>query len=177
MARYAVFLRGINVGGNKKIGMADLRSLLADLGYSDVATLLQSGNAVVTSAERSPAKVARTIEAGIADRFGMIVACFVRTPTELQAVLDLDPFAGIADNPSRYLVLFLDEKPPADLGERLDPAAYAPEEFRLGEREVYLWLPNGQADAKLSEFLLGKKSGLHATGRNWNTITKVAALL
>jgi uncharacterized protein (DUF1697 family) len=177
MGRFAVFLRGINVGGNKKIGMADLRALLADLGYTEVATLLQSGNAVLTAAEKSPAKLARAIEAGISERFGMSVACFVRTPTELDAVIKADPFVGVADNPSKYLVIFLDAAPRADLAERVDPAGFLPEEYRVGEREIYMWLPNGQGESKLSEVMLGRKSGITGTGRNWNTVTKVAALL
>jgi uncharacterized protein (DUF1697 family) len=177
MGRYAVFLRGINVGGNKKIGMADLRALLTDLGYTEVATLLQSGNAVVTAAEKSPAKLARAVEAAITERFAMNVTCFVRTPTELDAIIKLDPFAGIADNPSRYLVVFLDDAPPGDLAQRIDPAAFAPEEYRVGGREVYLWLPGGQGESKLSEAMFGKKSGVYGTGRNWNTVTKMAALL
>src|SRR5262249_14511756 len=96
MARYAVLLRGINVGGNKKIAMADLRRLLEKLGFSEVSTLLQSGNAIVTS-QLSAAKAASVCEKGIEDAFGMSVRCLVLTGAQLRAVIDAHPMAGVAD--------------------------------------------------------------------------------
>lgn len=176
MTKYALLLRGINVGGNKKIAMADLRALLTGLGYGDVATLLQSGNAVLSSTSK-PEKLAREIEKAIADEFGMQVSCLIRTGPDLRRVLAHNPLGEVATNPSRYMVIFLSGEPDPAWLKAIDPAAYAPEEFRVGEREFYLWMPDGAADSKLSLALMSKKSGVIGTARNWNTVTKLAAML
>src|SRR5688572_24083746 len=94
MARYIALLRGINVGGNKKVPMAQLRELMEGLGYTDVATLLQSGNAVFTSKEKNPARVATQLEAAIAREFGFEVAVVIRTRDELAAVIQANPLPG-----------------------------------------------------------------------------------
>ncbi|NUS58557.1 MAG: DUF1697 domain-containing protein [Streptomycetaceae bacterium] len=178
MARYALLLRGVNVGGNKKIAMSELRELLTGCGYTDVATLLQSGNAVFTVAGNpARAKVIATIEAAIADRFGTTVRCILRTRDELQRIVDENPLADVADNPSRYLVVFLGEPAPKDLGADLDADAYRPDEFRVGRSEVYLWLPSGIADSKLGDYFVGRKAKGLATGRNWNTLLKLIKAL
>lgn len=177
MTKYALLLRGINVGGNKKIAMADLRKLLTGLGYDDVATLLQSGNAVFSSTSKDPLKLAREIERAITDEFGMQVSCLIRTGPDLRRVLAHNPLGEIATNPSRYMVIFLSGDPDPAWLKAIDPAAYAPEEFRVGEREFYLWMPDGAADSKLSLVLMHKKSGVIGTARNWNTVTKIAAML
>ncbi|WP_027344248.1 DUF1697 domain-containing protein [Hamadaea tsunoensis] len=178
MARYALLLRGVNVGGNKKIAMAELRDLLAGCGYTEVATLLQSGNAVFTVAG-NPArdKVIATIEAAVAERFGTTVRCILRTRDELQAIVEENPLAEVADNPSRYLVVFLAEAAPKGLGEELDADAYRPDEFRVGRSEVYLWLPGGIADSKLGDYFVGRKAPVLGTGRNWNTLLKLLKAL
>ncbi|MBB5872449.1 uncharacterized protein (DUF1697 family) [Allocatelliglobosispora scoriae] len=178
MTRYAVLLRGINVGGNKKIAMADLRALLTGLGFTDVATLLQSGNAVITAAGKDPAKLAAQIEKAIADQFDMQVSCLIRTGPELRRVIAEDPFGEVVTNPSRYMVIFLSGDPDPEWLQGIDSAAYAPDEFRLGKHhEIYLWLPDGAADSKLSVVLMNKKSGVIGSARNWNTVTKLAAML
>jgi uncharacterized protein (DUF1697 family) len=177
MTRYAVLLRGINVGGNKKIAMADLRTLLTGLGFTDVATLLQSGNAVFTSPVKDTAKLAAQIEQAIADQFGMQVSCLIRTGPQLRRVIAADPFGEIATNPSRYMVIFLSGEPDPAWLKGIDASAYAPDEFRLGKHEIYLWLPKGAADSKLSLALMSKKSGVISSARNWNTVAKLAAML
>jgi uncharacterized protein (DUF1697 family) len=175
MARYAVLLRGINVGGNKKIAMADLRQLLSRLGYTDVVTHLQSGNALFT-APGKPDQLAADIEAGIVSELGMKVSCLIRTRAQLQAVVAGNPFGDLATDPSRLLVMFLSGKPdPARLAD-LDPATFAPDLFAVGDRELYLWCPNGISKSKLTPIPWDKRLQLVATGRNWNTVTKLLAL-
>jgi uncharacterized protein (DUF1697 family) len=106
MARLVTFLRGINVGGAKRVAMADLRALLEDLGYEDVATVLQSGNAVVTTGA-SPAAAGKAIERAIADRLGLEVAVIVRTGEELARIVAADRLGGVADDPANSLVFFM----------------------------------------------------------------------
>ena len=176
MARFVAFLRGINVGGHKKVPMATLRGLLEGLGYTEVATLLQSGNAVFTSKERSTAAASQRIEAALVAELGFSVAVVVRTRDELAAAITANPFGGSPGDPSRFLVLFLSAPPdPARLRE-IDEAAFLPDEFRVVGREIYARLPEGIADSKLVQILGGKHLGVTATARNWNTVTKLLAL-
>ncbi len=176
MPRYAVLLKGINVGGRKKLSMADLRVLLADLGFTDVSTYLQSGNAVVTSPD-APEQVADRIEAGIRDTLGMQVRCLVRTGADLQTVIDEHPLAETADNGSWMFALFLSDVPdPALLAEH-DPRTLAPGEVHVGDRVVYHWCPRGPLEAPDVSGFLERKLKVTVTGRNWNTVNKLAGLL
>src|SRR4029453_1819041 len=110
MARYVALLRGINVGRHKRMPMADLRELLSGLGYSDVKTLLQSGNAGFASPARWAAGVGRGNDKAIADRFGFDVRVLVRTKEEVRAAVAGNPLP-VPDG-SRFLVSFLDRNPP-----------------------------------------------------------------
>lgn len=175
VATYVALLRGINVGGNKKIAMADLRQLLTGLGYTDVVTHLQSGNAVFTATGK-PDKLAADIEAGIAKQFGMKVSCLIRTGAQLRAVVAGNPFGDIATDPSKLLVMFLSGKPDPARFADLDPATFAPDLFAVGDRELYLWCPNGISNSKLTPIPWDKRLQLVATGRNWNTVTKLLTL-
>ncbi|MFD0597983.1 DUF1697 domain-containing protein [Catellatospora coxensis] len=107
MTRYAGLLRGINVGGNKKIAMADLRKLVEGLGHSDVKTLLQSGNVVFSSDSPDQAALAAELERAIEAELGMSVGCLVRDGADLARIIAADPLGEVADNPSRQFVVFL----------------------------------------------------------------------
>lgn len=171
MTTYVALLRGINLAGKRRVAMADLRTWLAELGYTDVRTLLQSGNAVFRSAKQ-PATVRRELEKRLAEGAGFTIDCVLRTAEELAAVLATDPLGTVADNPSRYLVAFLDtEATPPDLA----PDSFAPELFHVGEREVYFWVPGGSQKSKVLAAFPARK-GEVSTVRNWNTVTKLAAM-
>ena len=176
MARYVALLRGINVGGNKKVAMARLRELMEELGYTDVATLLQSGNAVFTSPEKNPARVIQQLEVAIIKEFGFEVAVVLRTRDELAAAIEANPLPGAEEAPSQFLVTFLSDAPEPKRLEALDPAAYLPDEFRLLGREIYARFPQGIRDSKLATVLGGTRLGVTATARNWNTVTKLLEL-
>lgn len=174
--RYAAFLRGINVGGRVKIGMADLRAMLADLGYTDVATLLQSGNAMLTTTAK-PDELVTAIEKRLHADTNLAVRCVVRTAAELATVLARDPYDGRADDPAKYVVAFMDKAPTKANIAAIDPAKFEPDEFRIIGREAYIWCPNGLRDTKLTAPNFEKKLGVVATVRNWNTCQKVFALM
>ena len=167
--RSVVLLRGINVGRAKRIAMADLRDLLAALGYPDARTLLQSGNAVVSGPPVDPA----TVELAIRARFGFDVRVFVRTRDELAGVVAANPLP-VPDG-ARFLVSFLDRDPDPALLAPLDPEAYLPERFAFGPRVAYLWCARGIIDSALSGPLL-RDLGVESTSRNWNTVTKLLEL-
>jgi uncharacterized protein (DUF1697 family) len=175
--RYVALLRGINIGSRKRVAMADLRALLGDLGHTDVATYVQSGNAVFTGKQGDPAKLARQIERRIVRDLGVEAPVVVRTRDELAAVVDANPFPERTAEPKKLNVSFLSGEPDLKRLDEVGPEEYEPDEFALGDRVIYLWLPNGFQGAKLHDaFWQRAKLGVHATARNWNTVTKLLDL-
>jgi uncharacterized protein (DUF1697 family) len=173
--RYVVLLRGINVGKHRRMSMADLRDLLARLGYEDVRTHLQSGNVVLTT-DDSPAEVRRAIEAGITAELSDGVEVFVRTRAELADVVARNPLAKVVDNPSHYLVSFLSGKPAAKGLQEVKAVDVGEERFVALGREIYAWCPDGLQNSQLMKLLSEKRLGVTATARNWNTVLKLLEL-
>jgi uncharacterized protein (DUF1697 family) len=161
-------LRGVNVGRNRRISMADLRKTLADGGFGEARTLGQSGNVVFTSRKR-PA----TLERELTDLLGVPVV--VRTAEELAAVVDHDPLGSVAGNGSRYLVTFLSRKLTAREARELAAVVVPPERVAVHGREVYSWHPGGLYASPLAKALAASRDVV-ATGRNWNTVVKLLAL-
>jgi uncharacterized protein (DUF1697 family) len=177
MARtFVALLRGINVGTAKRISMARLKALVQSLGFSEVRTLLNSGNVVFAASRGTPAQAGARIEKGIAQELGMDVPVTCLDTGELTAVLAANPFASIADNPSRLVVAML-----ADAGDAAKIAAVAaadwgPERIaRVAVRAVFLWLPGGQIESRLYA-AFSKALGTRVTARNWATLQKLGAL-
>ncbi|MER6217454.1 DUF1697 domain-containing protein [Streptomyces sp. NPDC001674] len=176
--KYAALLRGINVGGNKKVPMAELRSVLEALGHGDVTTYLQSGNAVFSSAEQDPAALAREMEAAVEARFGFPVKILVLDGAYLRAVADACPFPAAELEGKQLHATFFSEQPGPERFAAFDPAAYHPEDYRIGDRVLYLYAPDGLGRSVLGA-ALHKPSvlkGLDATTRNWNTVVKLVEL-
>ncbi|HET6213592.1 MAG TPA: DUF1697 domain-containing protein [Micromonosporaceae bacterium] len=173
--RQVALLRGINVGRNKRIAMARLRQVLEELDYADVRTLLQSGNAVFTSAKR-PDRVAREIEQRIETDLDMQVSVVVRTEAELTAVVDANPMPEHTGEPSRFFVVFLAQAPDAQRVAGVDAAELLPDVLHISGREAYLWCPNGVLGSKVPANFWDKRLGVVATARNWSTVTKLADL-
>lgn len=169
MTGYAVLLRGINVGGNKKVAMADLRELLTDLGYRQVRTLLQSGNAVLT-ADEPAATVARRISDALAERYGTEIRVLALTADDLAAVEAAHPLRDVADNGSRMVVLWLFGEVPAD---GPSPTELDPERIRVGDGVLYQWCPDGISNSPDLAAFVRKEWKLATTGRNWNTLEKL----
>ncbi|GAA4413247.1 DUF1697 domain-containing protein [Actinokineospora soli] len=174
MTGYALLLRGVNLGGKTALAMPDLRDCLTDLGFTDVQTVLRSGNAVF-SADAEPDEAA--IEAALASRTGLRTRCLVRTGPQLQAVIDGHPFRDIADNGSRMQAIFLEANPDPAVAAEHDPVALDPDRIRVGDHVVYQWCPDGISKAPNVIALLDRKWKLVGTARNWNTVTKLADLV
>ncbi|MGK5730127.1 DUF1697 domain-containing protein [Streptomyces sp. URMC 124] len=176
MTTYVALLRGINVGGKKRVPMQTLRELLSGMGCGSVRTHLNSGNAVFTHPGAGAEELARGLEEAIERELGFPVPCMVRDAAGMRRVVDADPFAGRGVDPARYVVTFLAAPAdPATVAD-LDAAAYAPEEFVLAGRELYVHYAQGIRDAKLAKVLTERRLGTAGTGRNWNTVTKLAAM-
>jgi uncharacterized protein (DUF1697 family) len=176
MTRHIALLRGINVGGHKKVPMADLRAALAEAGFEDVKTYVQSGNVALTAKERSPAKVGRRVEQAIEKAFGFDVAVVVRSREEIAALIEDDPLGDVATNPTYRVVVFLADKLDRERLADVDPADFAPEAFALRDYEIVMWAPDGQRDSKLVKTLTEKRSGVVGTARNWKTVLKLLDL-
>ncbi len=176
MARVALFLRGINVGRAKRIAMSDLAAMVADLGATDVRTLLNSGNVVCTS-RRSPQALASGLSDLVEARCGFTASVVPRTSDEVDAALARDPLGHVADDPARYLVTFLDVEPAAEAVTALGRVDAGDERWELVGRELYLWLPAGTAQSVVSAALARGVLGVTWTARNWSTVTKVQSLL
>jgi uncharacterized protein (DUF1697 family) len=168
--RLVVLLRGINVGGHKRISMADLRELLAERGYADVKTYLQSGNAVVSS-DRPPPEVEADVSAAIAETLGHEVTVVVRTAEQLAEVVRDDPFADVRDDPRFHQALFLAGEPDADAIAKLEDADFAPERLVVAPGVLHAWCPEGTNDSPLMKAL--GKLRTATTARNWRTVEKL----
>jgi uncharacterized protein (DUF1697 family) len=176
MARHIALVRGINVGGHKKVPMAALREALEAAGFEDVKTYVQSGNVALTASETSPAKVGRKVAKAIEDAFGFDVAVVMRTRDEIAALVKEDPLGDVATNPTYRVVVFLADKLDRDRLADVDPEAFAPEAFALRDREIVMWAPDGQRDSKLVKALSEKRTGVTGTARNWKTVLKLLDL-
>jgi uncharacterized protein (DUF1697 family) len=172
MPRQIALLRGVNVGPTTRVGMAPLREVFAALGFSEIKTYVNSGNVVFSGRTASAAK----LEQAIAAEFGFDVPVVLRTRDELAAVAAANPLAGVADNASRYLVLFGDGAVDPQKAADLDAGAFAPERFAIQGREAYLWLPGGVQSSKLAKAMSEKRFGVRLTGRNWRTVEQLLAL-
>ncbi|MFJ2962095.1 DUF1697 domain-containing protein [Streptomyces collinus] len=175
---YAALLRGINVGGSRKVPMADLRTLLADLGHDDVRTYLQSGQAVFSSGHGSEASLAGEIAQAIEKRFGFGVDVIVRDHAYLRSIADACPFPAADLEPKQLHVTYFSAPVTPERFTEIDQDAYLPEEFRLGDRALYLYAPNGLGRSKLAEHLSKPRinKGVIATTRNWNTVVKLVEM-
>jgi uncharacterized protein (DUF1697 family) len=170
--RQVAMLRGINLGSKRRIPMADLRQLLADGGFENVKTYVQSGN-IALSATAKPAQLESDLAALIEERFGFAVPVVVRSRHQLQAVVDRDPIAGAADQPKLYQVTFLAAKPSAAAVTRLRELARDSERIEVAGRELYTFHPDGVAGSKLSLAIVAKDLGAAATSRNWTTVNRL----
>ncbi|MFD7244815.1 DUF1697 domain-containing protein [Streptomyces massasporeus] len=175
---YAALLRGINVGGSRKVPMADLRTLLADLGLDDVRTYLQSGQAVFASGHGDEESLAGEIARAVEKRFGFGVDVIVRDHAYLRAIADACPFPAADLEAKQLHVTYFSAPVTPDRFAEIGQEAYLPEEFRLGDRVLYLYAPNGLGRSKLAEHLSKPRitKGVIATTRNWNTVVKLVEM-
>jgi uncharacterized protein (DUF1697 family) len=175
---YAALLRGINVGGSKKVPMAELRALLGELGHGEVGTYLQSGNAVFSADHGDEDSLADELAEAIERRFGFTVGVLVREHTYLRAVREACPFPAAELEARQLHVTYFSGPVDAERFASLDPAVFRPEEFRLGERVLYLYAPDGLGRSRLAVELAKPRrlKGLTATTRNWNTVVKLEEL-
>jgi uncharacterized protein (DUF1697 family) len=177
MTTFVALLRGVNVGGHTKVAMAELRDLIARLGFADAQTLLQSGNLVFRTAGKTGAQLERMLEAEAAKRLGLEAAFMVRSAEEWKAAVAHNPFPEEARrDPARLVLVALKDAPPAGAVKALQAAIVGREVVRARGREAYIVYPDGQGRSKLTNALIEKTLGTRGTARNWNTVLKLDAL-
>lgn len=176
MTRYALLLRGVNVGAKNSLPMAELRAMLEKIGCADARTYVQSGNAVFGTT-LGAAALTRAIEQALAAYMGRPIATTLRTREQMQAIVDRNPFASVATNPAYLCVTFLSSVPTRAAVAPLHARDWTPERFEVAGTEIYTWHPNGQGRSPLAA-ALGKLPVRGAiTTRNWNTVQKLLAML
>lgn len=177
MTTQIALLRGINVGGHRKVAMADLRDLATRLDLKNPRTLLQSGNIVFRSSTRSSQQLERLLEAEAASRFGLQIDFMVRSSRDWEEAIAANPFPDHAKrDPSHLLVMFMKEAPSAGGVKALQAAIDGPELARVVGRHAYIVYPAGIGISRLTGALIEKTLGTRGTGRNWNTVQKLAVL-
>lgn len=177
MTLYIALLRAVNLAGYKQVAMADLRDLLAKLGFADVRSLLQSGNLAFRGKARATAPLERLLEEETKKRLALETDFFVRTAEEWKEVIARNPFPKEAErDPGRLIALFLKGTADAVQVKALQAAIKGPEIARGGGRQAYIFYPDGMGRSRLTVALIEKQLGSRATGRNWNTVLKLGAL-
>jgi uncharacterized protein (DUF1697 family) len=171
MNTYISFLRGINVGGHTQVGMAALKDVYSALELVNARTYLQSGNVLFESPALQTAGLAESIEARLSQVFGMNITVVLRSPGDLERLVDANPFLhGRQEDPACLYVTFLKQAPSdPQPGVGLAPPGIA-DEFVLQGREVFLFCSNGYGKTKLSNAFFERKLGTPATTRNWKTV-------
>jgi len=183
MTTVVALLRSINVGGRNRLPMADLRDLVASLGFGDVQTYLQSGNVVFTATDPA-AGVGAALEDGIRARMGLEVPVIVRTAPQLARLVAANPYAGIGADPKTVHVTFLARAPDAAhraelarLAAESGPAgAFGDDRFTPAGPDVYLYCPGGYGETKLTNTFMERRAGRVATTRNWRTVVTLAGM-
>jgi uncharacterized protein (DUF1697 family) len=176
--KYIAFLRGINVGGNKKVPMIDLKKSLESFDLTDVKTLLNSGNVVFETQEKEASLITQQIQQKLEKDFGFKIPVIIRTSEELQFLVATDPFRNITITPeTRLYVTFSSEETKGNL-----KIPYESSEKDFGILQVsnanicsFLILSPKRGTIDLMRFI-EKEFGKKVTTRNWNTVVKLASL-
>ncbi len=177
MPTYVALLRGINVGGRKLVAMSNLREMLEALGFAGARSLLQSGNLIFQTNRLTCGTLEHLLEAETEKRLKASVDYVVRTAEEWAAIIARNPFPKEAkSDPSHLVVIFLKAAPGAKDVKVLQAAIKGPEIVRSDGKQLYINYPAGIGDSKLTNALIEKTLGARGTGRNWNTVLKLAAL-
>jgi uncharacterized protein (DUF1697 family) len=176
MTQYIALLRGINVGRAKRVAMAELRELLEGLGYTQVTTLLNSGNVVFEAGRTSSAKAAAAIEVAIEGHFKFPVPVIVITAQELHTAIADNPFPEACANPSQFLLAFVADAAALNKATPLLAQTWEPDALALADKTAYIWCAGGILESKLVQAFT-RATGATITTRNWATVLKLQAAI
>lgn len=174
MKRYIALLRGINVSGQKKIPMAELRALLSKAGLQDVQTYIQSGNVIFKSDEVDVMVLEHNIKKSIMNHFGFEVPIFIKTPEDLKQIFDDCPFFETKKTNSYFTLLY--KAPEDNLVKEISKLSYPNEEFVITNSCIYFYCSTGYGKAKYSNNFFERKLKITSTARNYKTMVKLLEL-
>ncbi len=173
MKRKIAILRGINVGGKRKILMADLKSMFETLHFSGIQTYIQSGNVLFHTDNDDHAALSNSIEKAIDEQFGFEVPVIIRTAEELAAAVDKNPFYQDAVDVKQLHLTFLEQEPSPANKQHTESYNYEPDEFVIEGKHVFIYCDGKYHKSKLSNTFFEKQLQVKATTRNWKTVLKL----
>jgi uncharacterized protein (DUF1697 family) len=173
---YVALLRGINLG-KRKLPMKDLAAVFAESKCGNVQTYIQSGNVVFTASSTVAKKLCPVVEKKIEERFGFSAPIVLRSREQIAQVVRANPFLKAGKPEQTLYVYFLADEPGAEAKSRLDPNRSPGDEFRVIGSEIYLYLPGGMANSKLTNAYFDSKLSTIATFRNWATVNKLLEMM
>ncbi|MCI4361918.1 MAG: DUF1697 domain-containing protein [Thermoplasmata archaeon] len=177
MVVYIALLRAVNVGGHAPLPMADLRAELTRAGFGNVRTLIQSGNIVLRSPERSGANLERRLESLLQERFSLTTVVVVRSAADWAELIRVNPHPrAAADDPARLAVVCLKAAPPPGAADALRAAIRGRETAAVVGPNAYVVYPDGTGTSRLTIAVIERALGTRGTARNWNTIRKLDGL-
>ncbi|MCH7827061.1 MAG: DUF1697 domain-containing protein [Bacteroidetes bacterium] len=174
MTVYISMLRGINVSGQKKIKMDELKKLYESLGFKNIKTYIQSGNVIFDFSDTNISKLINKIELKIKKSFSYDVPVLIKTKNDLQKLIANNPF--VKKDSSKLYVTFLSDTPIQSPIDEITKIKDKSEEFIISRKEIYLFYPNGYGRSKLTNNYFERKLKLSATTRNWKTVNKLLEL-
>jgi len=175
MHTYIALLRGINVSGQKKILMADLKKLFEEMGFRDIKTYIQSGNVIFESKEKhSETALAAQIARAVKNKYGFEVPVLVKDLAAWKQAIVQNPFLKEKNiNPEKLHITFLAEQPAAENIEKIKKTPFPPDRFEWKGKEIYLHCPDRYGETKFSNKFFENKLKVQATTRNWKTVNKL----
>lgn len=171
---HLALLRGVNVGGKNRLPMKLLAQMFLESGCTDVRTYIQSGNVVFNAPARLSGKLPAMIAKRITEQLGFRIPLLVRSADEIEVALRHNPFLASGADPKTLHVMFLADTPTATAIAMLDPARSPNDSFAVHGREIYLQLPNGVSNSKLTNAYFDARLSTTSTSRNWATVSKLA---
>ncbi len=178
MTTCIALLRAVNVAGHNTVRMPDLRDLLAGLGMRNVRPLLQSGNLVFETSRAKQAGLEGTLERAAEAKLGLETDFLVRSGRDWGRVVANNPFPREAgQDPSHLLVMFLKAVPDPAKAEALRTTIRGREVIRIDGPHAYIVYPDGIGRSRLTTAVIEEKLGVRGTGRNWNTVLKLQAMV
>ena len=174
MNQFIVLLKGINVGGNKKVPMAELRQLLTKTGFQEVQTYIQSGNIILQTDENNVTKIEDSISKSILDHFGFEVSVLVKTREELRCIFQDSPFSEDKKKASYFMMLH--DMPDKAIVKEASEKIYEGEEYKIINDCIYYFYEKGMGQAKFNVNFFERKFNTFATARNYNTMVKLLSL-
>jgi uncharacterized protein (DUF1697 family) len=176
-ALYFAFLRAVNVAGHQPIAMADLRATLVKMGMGEPRTVLQSGNLIFRSGAKRTDELESLLEREAVKRLSLKTDIMVRSADEIASIVSANPFRAEAkSDPGHLVVLFCKAETKKASVSELAASITGREQVRAKGKQLYIFYTDGIGRSRLTNAAIERKIGTSGTGRNWNTVLKLAAI-